>query len=191
MFKAALPLVLISAMLISPSCIFDPKQDKEPPPEVKIDWPDMTSRDDVIEMLVLTYANPKNPESIVNYRALLHSQYFFGLAPQDVEPGEQPLMTRSDDVTSTEAIFEYEIVLELKIDPMVATWYEYPELEGEPCENCWASQPSYFIKAQFDDEDPIFQSPVENSEVSIIVAPDENDPTKWVLRAMYDLCITN
>jgi hypothetical protein len=191
MFKAALPLVLISAMLVSPSCIFDPKQEKEPPPVVDVDWPDMTQRDDVIKMLVLTYANPKNPESIPNYRALLHSQYFFGLAPQDVPPGEPPIMTRSEDVTSTELIFEYEKILELTIDPMVATWYEYPELEGEVCENCWAAQPSYFIRAQFNDEETIYLSPVENAEVSIIVAPDESDPGKWVLRAMYDLCITN
>jgi hypothetical protein len=73
---------------------------------------------------------------------------------------------------------------------MVGTWYEYPEIEGEPCDNCWASQPSYFIRAQFNDEETIYLSPIDRAEVSIIIAPDEEDPTKWVLRAMYDLCIT-
>jgi hypothetical protein len=174
---------------MSPSCIFDPKQEVDPPPVIEVTWPDMTSRDDVLETLVLTYENAKDPDAVPKYRALLHSQYFFGLAPQDVPVGGSPIISRSEDVTVTEKMFEFEKILELSLDPMVATWYEYPELEGEVCENCWATQPSYFIRAQFGDEDKVYISPPDNSEVSIIVAPDENDPTKWVLRAMYDLCV--
>lgn len=190
LFKAALPLVLITALLMSPSCIFDPKQEAEIPPVIEVTWPDMTDRDDVLETLVLAYANPKNGESTSKYNAILHTQYFFGLASQDVEVGDSPIISRSEDVTITEKMFEYELILELTLDPMIGTWVGETEVNGEPCENCWSCQPSYFIRAQFDDEKPLYMSPVTNSEVMIIVSPDEADPTKWVLRAMYDLAVT-
>jgi len=46
------------------------------------------------------------------------------------------------------------------------------------------------VQAQFGDETTIFQSPPERAFVTIIAAPDENDPeNKWVLRAMFDLGI--
>jgi hypothetical protein len=183
-------ILLAAALALLPviSCKEDPVNPQEE--DNGIDWPSMTSKDDVIEMLVMTYSNPKSPESIPRYRALLHSQYFFGLAPQDVPPGTPPVLTRSEDITCTERMFEYEKILELTIDPMVNTWYELPELEGEPCTDCWAAQPSYFIRAQFGDAETIYLSPIDRAEVSIIIAPDESDPDKWVLRAMYDLCMT-
>ena len=68
---------------------------------------------------------------------------------------------------------------------------QYPELEGEPCENCYQTERQYFIRAQFGDEETIYQSPVGKAFLSVIVSPDENDETKWVLRAMYDLVVVD
>jgi hypothetical protein len=189
MFKAALPLLLIAALLMSPSCIFDPKEDPVIPPDDPIEWPDMTQRDHVIQTVMLCYANPKNSEAVEKYNGLLHSEYFFGLAEGDVQPGEPPIMDRAVDIKSTEGIFEFESLLELTITPETGSWYEYFELEGEPCENCYASERQYFIRAQFGDEETIWQSPVGKAFMSVIVSPDESDPNKWVLRAIYDLCI--
>ncbi len=187
--KAALPLLLITALLASPACIFDPKEDPVIPPPVEIDWPDMTSEDDVIKTILLCYKYPKDTDAVSKYNALLHSDYFFGFADGDVDPGESPIMTRAQDIGSTERIFDAQTMLELNIEPEIGSWYDYTEIGGEPCEDCRATQPSYFIRAQFDDETKIFQSPVGKAEVMVIVSPDEADPTKWVLRAMYDLCV--
>ncbi len=185
--KTALPLLLITALLASPSCIFDPKPDPEPAPIVEIDWPDMTDKDHAIKTILLCYDNPKDSESMSKYNALLHSQYFFGLDDGDVPVGGSPIMTRAEDIRSTEKIFEFETMLELAIDPEIGSWEEYPVLDEEPCENCRETQRQYFIRAQFNDETTICQSPVGRASVSIIVSPDENDSSKWVLRAMYDL----
>ena len=187
MLKAALPLLLITAMLAAPSCIFDPKEDPIIPTPDPIVWPDMTSRDDVIKTVVLTYGNRKIGESTAKYNALLHSQYFFGLAPGDVDPGDPPILTRAQDIASTEWLFSDETtVLDLEITPEVGSWYEYFELDGEPCENCYGTERQYFIRAQFGDETTTFQSTPGRAFVVVIVAPDETDASKWVMRAMYD-----
>jgi hypothetical protein len=188
-FKAALPLLLLTALLASPSCIFDPKEDPVIPPVVPVPWPAMTARDDVIKTIVLAYTYPKDGQSDSKYNALLHSQYFFKLHESDVEPGASQIMPRNDDITSTLWIFEHETLLELSLTPEVGSWDSYPEIDGEPCDNCWETTRSYFIRAQFGDETTIFQSPPERAFVTIIVAPDESDATKWVLRAMFDLGI--
>ena len=186
MIKAALPLVLITALIASPSCIFDPKEDPEVRPDFEIQWPGMTSRDDVIKTVLLAYKYPKEAESVSRYNGALHSLFFFGLDPSDVGVGELPILTRAIDVASTEWIFEKESLLELTI-PETGTWNEYNEIEGEPCENCWESTRGYTIRFQIGDEDMTYQSPAGQASVIIIVAPDEDDSSKWVLRAMYDV----
>lgn len=173
------------ALTLSVSCNDPESPIKEE--EDGIDWPDMTSMDDVVEVLMLTYANPKDGESTAKYNALLHSQYFFGLDIRDYIGGGSPILTRSDDITSTEAIFMYECLLELTLSPLEGTWEEYPLLAGDPCVNCWQSTREYFVRAQFDDEGTIYTSPVGHAHVSIIVAPDESDSSKWVIRAIYDM----
>ena len=189
MFKAALPLLLITALLASQSCIFDPKEDPVIPPDDPVVWPDMTARDDVIKTVVLCYENPKSSEAQSGYEALLHSEYFFGFAPGDVEPGDPTIMERGRDIESTLWIFEVESMLELTITPEEGSWYEYPEIDGEPCVNCYSTERQYFIRAQLGDEGTTYQSPVGKAFASVIVSPDENDSTKWVLRAIYDLCV--
>ena len=187
--KTALPLLLITAMLASPSCIFDPKEDPVIPVKDPIVWPDMTTRDDAIKVVVLSYENPNDAGSESKYNALLHSQYFFKLHSSDVGDGESQIMTRAEDLLSTAWIFEEQTVLELTIDPEIGSWDTVDLVEGDPCENCWETTRSYFIRFQFEDEGTIYQSPPERAFVRIIVAPDENDTTKWVLRAMFDLGI--
>jgi len=186
MFKAALPLLLVSALILSPACIFDPKEKLDPPPVPVVEWPDMTQRDDVVETILIAYEYPKEGESVSRYNALLHSQYFFGLDPTDVGVGDPPIFTRAEEIRTTERIFELESLLELTVAE-TGTWNPYNEIEGEPCENCWESTREYRIRAQFGDEDITYQSPAGRASVIIIVAPDEDDATKWVIRAMYDI----
>ncbi len=187
LFKTALPLLLITVMLASPSCIFDPKEDPLIPPVVPVEWPDMTDRDDVIKTTVLCYENPRDGAD-AKYNALLHGLYRFTFHKDDIDPEIGPIFTRPLDIESTEWIFRENTMLELTITE-TGSWYEYPEIGGEPCDNCWETTRQYFIRAQFGDETTIFQSPPERAFVMIIVAPDENDATKWVLRAMFDLGI--
>jgi hypothetical protein len=44
---------------------------------------------------------------------------------------------------------------------------------------------TYFIRAQFERNGTIYACEPE-SYVTIIVAPDEGDSSKWVIRAIYD-----
>ena len=179
-------LVAVAAML-AVSCGEDPQTPVREDDEIP--WPAMTDRDDVIKTIVLCYENPKSGESVSRYNKLLHSGYFFKFADGDVDPGDPSYMDRAMDIRSTEGIFEFESMLELSIIPEVGQWYPYPEIWGEPCENCHSTERQYFIRAQFDKEGTTYQSPVGQAFVSIIISPDEDDSSKWVIRAMYDLCV--
>jgi len=183
--KTTITLLLLAlALAFSVSCN-DPaspaKEDDDP-----IDWPGMTNRDDVVKTVLLAYANPKEGESVSRYNGVLHSLFFFGLDPSDVGVGESPILTRAEDIAATEWIFEGTSLLELLI-PETGTWDPYNEIEGEPCVDCWETTREYRIRAQFGDEDITYQSPAGRASVIIIVAPDETDSSKWVLRAMYDV----
>jgi len=177
-------LVAVAAML-AVSCGEDPQNPVREDDEIP--WPAMTDRDDVIKTIVLCYENPKSGEAVSRYNRLLHSGYFFKLADGDVDPGDPSYMNRATDIRSTEGIFEFESMLELSIIPEVGSWYPYPELGGEPCEDCHSTERQYFIRAQFGDEETTYQSPVGRAFVMIIISPDESDSSKWVIRAMYDL----
>jgi hypothetical protein len=187
LIKAALPLFMIAALSIAPSCIFDPEK-TDPPPDDPIEWPDLTQRDDVISTIVLCYENPTKNEAMVRYEGLLHSQYYFQFHPDDIDPDIGPILTRATDLQSTQWIFDNQTWLELEV-PETGSWSAKPDINGEPCENCYETMRSYYIKAQFGDETTYYQSPPERAFVMIVVAPDEGDASKWVLRAVIDLGI--
>ncbi len=193
MKKTTITLLLFAlALTFSVSCNDPAKpvvEDDDPiedPIEDPIGWPAMTEKDDVIKTVLLAYEYPKEGESTSRFNVLLHSNYFFALEPRDVEPGESPVLTRAADIAATEWIFENTSLLELIIGE-TGSWNTYPEIEGEPCVDCWESTREYRIRAQFGDETTTFQSPAGRVAVIIIVAPDETDSSKWVLRAMYDI----
>jgi hypothetical protein len=177
--------MMLAALALMPalSCGDDPV---EPKNDGGIDWPDMTARDDVVEALLLTYANPENAETASRFEALLHSKYFFALDAADVGPGDPQKLTRAEDIAATEWIFENHTMLELDLEES-GPWQELLELEGQTCGDCWESTRMYFIMVQFHEEETIHLSPAERVAVSIIVAPDERDPARWVIRAMYDM----
>ena len=183
--RLSVMLLIAASIMMLASCGDDTQSPIEKDDEIH--WPAMTDRDDVIETVVLCYENPRDGAD-AKYNALLHSLYRFTLHEADVAPGESPIFTRAEDIESTEWIFRVHTMLELTITE-TGSWYEYPVIGGEPCDNCWETTRQYFVRAQFEDEGTIFQSPPERAFVIIVVAPDENDETKWVLRAMFDLGI--
>ncbi len=183
--KTTITLLLLAlALTLAVSCN-DPASPAKEDDDPGIDWPGMTSQDDVVRTLLLTYENPKEGESASRFNALLHSSYFFGLDPSDVGVGGSPILTRAVDIAATEWIFENTSLLELIIGE-TGSWISYPEIEGQPCADCWETTREYRIRAQFGDEDTIFQSSAGRASVIIIVAPDEADSSKWVIRAIYD-----
>jgi hypothetical protein len=186
MSRAAIPLTLLMILfLVQASCIFDPKEDADPPPPKVVEWPDMTDREHPIEALVLCYENPNLSTSMNVYNGLLHSQYYFVLQAEDVPPGEDQRMTRGEDIESTQWIFDNQIILELEITP--ASWQQVLDFEGEPCENCWSTEREYYIKAQFEQEGNTFVSNPGENVVQMVIAPDEADSNKYVIRAIFDL----
>jgi hypothetical protein len=183
----AVAAVFLAALITLPSCFEDTT---EPVKEkTAVDWPDMTSRDDVVKTIVLAYTHPNDVQTASKYNALLHSQYFFKFQERDVGPGESPVMTRAEDILSTEWIFENETMLELLLTPEIGSWDACPEIDGAPCEDCWETTRSYFIRAQFGEETVIHQSPPGRVFVTIIAAPEGSDPMKWTIRAIYDIAM--
>ena len=179
-------LLIAAALMLAASCGEDPQATAIE--EDGIQWPDMTSRDDVIKVVVLCYENPRDAESEAQYSAILHSQYFFMLHDSDVLSGESPIISRSEEILLAEELFETHTILELTVTE-TGSWSERNDLEGGACENCWETRRQYFIRTQFGDDATIYQSYTDGAFVQIIVAPDENDSSRWVLRAMYDLGI--
>lgn len=183
-----LPALLLAVVLAAAAAGCSEDDPVKAKDDETISWPDMTSRDDVIETILLCYENPRAAESMTRYEALLHSQYFFALDEQDVDPGDPPIMTRAEDIASTQYIFENNTILELFLVPEEGgLWMEHPEIAGEACPGCWAGERDYMIRFQYGDEDVIYLSSPGSASVFIVVAPDEGDPSKWVLRAMYDI----
>ncbi len=184
-------IILLAAitLIFAASCGDDPTTPAKD--DDSIDWPGMMSRDDVIKTIVLAYMNPRDGESQSKYHALLHSQYYFMLHVNDIGFGESPIMSRSEDILSTEWIFAEQTMLELLITPEeeADSWYPYPDIGGAACENCWVTERAYYIRVQFGKETTIHQSPPGRASVAIIVAPNEDDTSKWVIRAMFDLGI--
>ena len=165
-----------------PSCSED---DPVEPKDEGIEWPSMTDRDDVLEVIQLAYDNPKDPESADKYESILHSMYLFHLSESDYTPGEATFLTRAEDILSTRWIFENEASLTLNL-ALTGSWEAEPMVDGEPCENCYASEREYAIRAQFGTDETVHQSKAGATSVIVIVAPDESDSSKWVLRAVYD-----
>ena len=186
MKKTTITILLLSlALTLAVSCN-DPAKPVVEDPGDGINWPGMTDRDDVVKTVLLAYANPKEGVSVSKYNGVLHSLFFFGLDPSDVRVGEPPILTRAEDIAATEWIFQNESMLELTI-PETGTWNPYTEIEGQPCVDCWESTRGYTIRFQIGDEEMTHESSAGKASVIIIVAPDEADSSKWVLRAMYDV----
>lgn len=183
MFKKIIITLAVLALLpVLSSCLDETvKPIKEAPPAT---WPEMTSEDDAIQAIVMCYGAPGGEETMSKYDALLHSEYFFELAPDDVDVGKTPVITRAEDITLTGKLFMHQTDLELEI-LMSGAWNDCPEVAGTTCEGCRETTRSYFIRVQFDYFGKTYMCEPD-SYVTIIVAPDESDPAKWVIRAIYD-----
>ena len=175
--------IMLAALAVLPACLDETvKPVKEAPP---ITWPDLTGEEDAVRVLVMCYDNPSLEGVMTIYENLLHSEYFFGFAPEDVAPGDPPILTRAGDIASTAWIFKNQSILELTIIP-TGYWYDYPEIGGTACEGCLSTTRQYYIRVQFGKENTVFQSIPGSAVVTIVVAPDESDASKWVIRAIYD-----
>ena len=184
--RVALPFLLSLSLVLAATGCFedDPVKVKEKDP---IDWPDLTDRDDVAKTIVLCYENPTDNEAMTRFEGLLHSQYFFAFDPEDVNPGDPVLLTRAEDIIVTQWLFENHTELYLSIYPADGeAWDQLAELYGEPCDDCWSGRREYMISYQQTDESIRLMSTPGSAAVTIIVAPDESDSNKWVLRALFD-----
>jgi hypothetical protein len=154
---------------------------KEPP---VIEWPGLTSEDALVEALIWCYSHPAHEQAMERYESLLHSRYFFMLAEDDLAPGEDPVIDRASDLTITGRIFSGCTQLELSFER--GSWYDEPEIGGEPCDGCRTMTTGYFIRAQFGADGTIYSTRWSPAAVTIIAAPNEADPGQWAIRAIYD-----
>ncbi len=184
MFRRSLIIfALLAALAFLPSCLDEAvKPIKEPPPTT---WPEMTTEDEVVQALALCYENPGLADVMTRYEDFLHSEYFFELAPDDVDVGESKFFLRDEDIASTRWIFENQSGLTLSITGS-GNWDDHPEINGLTCEGCRATMRSYHIRVQFSNDGTVWSSGFGRAYATIVVAPDESDASKWVLRAIYD-----
>ncbi len=179
--KFALPLMMIIMMAAGPSCILDPEDKKEPPapPEP---YPARETYEQCVDFLLRCYADHDGTAG-QRYEELLHPDYRFYFQPDDVEPGGDPFMTRAEDIVSTQDyLFNNPSICTLTLNG--SGWDTYPEIEGQPCVDCWFTTRVYEIRLQFEPEGTIYQG--QDSAV-IIVAPDPNEEGKYTIRAIYDI----
>ncbi len=85
-------------------------------------------------------------------------------------------------------IFERQFELELSISTSGA-WSDRDEIAGGPCEGCRETTRQYYIRVQFSRDGTVYASSPSTSLVTIVVAPDESDPEKWAVRAVYDIAM--
>ena len=178
-------ILILAAVAVLPalsSCLDDAvKPIKEAPP---VTWPEMTREDDPVKALLMCYDNPSLEGIMTTYEGLLHSEYFFGLAPEDIEDGGHSVFTRAGDISITASMFRRQTQLELFIE-LKAAWYDLEEIEGAPAPAA-GSRHAPSDPGPVRNRTDVYVSSFEGAEVSIIVAPDESDPSKWVIRAIYD-----
>lgn len=181
--KILITLIILAVLPVLSSCLDDAvKPIKEAPPAT---WPEMTREDDPVQAMIRCYENPSLEDVMTTYESILHSEYFFCLAPEDVDDGEPAIFTRTEDISITAAMFRDQTQLELFIE-LTGKWYDLEEVDGGACPGCRVTTCPYYIRAQFGEGTDVYVSSFEGAEVSIIVAPDESDPAKWVIRAIYD-----
>ena len=181
--RSTIIFALLAALAVLPSCLDEAvKPIKEAPPAT---WPEMTTEEEAVEALVLCYENPRLAEVMMRYEELLHSEYFFELAPDDVMVGQSEFILRAEDIVSTRWIFEHQTQLTLSFAG-TGDWNDYPEINDSACVGCRETTRSYYIRVQFGVFGKTYSNRFEEVYATIIVAPDESDASKWVIRAIYD-----
>jgi hypothetical protein len=181
MFRRSL--ILLAMLAVLPSCLDEmEKPIKEAPTS---DWPSMASEDDAVKAILWCYASPSDDDVMTRYESILHSEYFFQLAAEDIEPGGDPVITRAEDIDLTALLFERQTQLELSITD-TGPWADREEIAGEICGGCREMTRNYYIRAQFGEDGTVWSTRFSMAYVTVIVAPDENDPSKWVIRAICD-----
>ena len=152
MYKRSI-LILLSIIVIAgltTSCIFDPKEQKEPgdPPDPVV-YKDLTEKDDVLYNLQLAY----NERDFVEYQKLLDDNFIFIFSDTDFSSGKTPEQwNRADEVRVNKKIFDpalpgdnLVISLELSLDYAKENWTELPEKPDHPDESWYTKTVVYYL----------------------------------------------
>ena len=167
-------------------CILDPKTDKDTPDPVKIQWPDLALKEDVITVIDLCYKHYQDAsydELENHYQGVLYlasgDNYIWNNQVPVGEPGPPTTMTRDEDIVGTRFIWEESSGLILDMSTTAASWEPVPEI----CEECWETTRSYSITTT------IQSKPYQGIEmrVKFIVRPNHDNPEKWAIYIAYDL----
>jgi hypothetical protein len=184
-------IVLILLSIIIVSCGEDEKKVFEPK---VIDWPDRTSQEHCIEIVVLVYENFRLCEIEKYGEALLAPDaqaeefaegYYWHFWWWDIDFGDPDSIDFDADMNITEQILQNAVKLELEIGP--GTWDTLQTFRGEPCENCWSTEREYWMRAQFDNEGMMYCSDPGESAVRFVVGPDPYDPSRYVIYEIVDM----
>ena len=180
--------VISAALFLINGCILNPETEKPPPPE-PIDWPDLTEMEDVIETITLCYENYNTAtmnDLEMHYRDILYdeagNEYVFYLQEDDVELGDDGLLTLEEDVRGSVNIWKYSTGLILDL-----SWSQWDPYEDENCEDCWISTRTYSITTTIDYGGEVKDYSGNDMIVIFIIRPQHDDPTKWSIFMVYDV----
>ena len=193
-------LCLLLSMFLVTGCLNDPEK-KEAPVEEEPEFRDLTSKEDVINNLVLSYAE----RNISEYSKLLlrnddsyngsdyQFSYYWYNQPEDEEL--EAYLMRDEDIMATNNLFlaaqgtpaklDHEILDDLTLEIGAGSWVAVSELFGEPCEDCWSTIREYLISVSYGENrlsgDDVIQI--------YIVPVDEGDKTIYKIALAKDIYV--
>jgi hypothetical protein len=179
---SAVGIIIAAGIILSSGCIFNPKPDDGPAPVPKIDWKDLTEKEDCITNMLLAYKY----KDMTHYQELLMpNKYLWYLQDEDAVKYQMVYLDYNQDLAGTDFIFNNAVMLTLELDS--GTWTEIDNVGEEPCENCWDTQRHYTIQFQKSGEEII---KIGNDTVKFVVVPYEDKKDgrmEWRIQWAWDL----
>jgi hypothetical protein len=193
-----LGLILLFAAFLAAGCLTDPEK-KETPTEEPAQFRDLTSREDVIYNLLLSYQE----KNISQYSRLLledddsyngsdyQAGYYWYNQPES--EGLDEYMLRDADIASTNNLFlaamgtpsesQHPEIYRLSLMISEGTWSQVTELFGQTCEDCWFTEREYEIRLDLG-EDAVMGL---NNIQLYIVPVDEGDVKIYKIAVAKDV----
>ncbi|MBU8922360.1 MAG: hypothetical protein KOO63_11140 [Bacteroidales bacterium] len=181
--------ILLVSVIATYGCILNPDTGDEGRDPVVIDWPDLSTPDDVVETIRLVYKhfNTAPTDELMTYYAdILYDDpgqehdYVWNMQPDDyTKYGE--LMLREEDIAGTEYIIRQSSALYLFIS--AGTWDPAPDV----CAECLQTTRTYTITTTLDHNGEIETLSGLSMNINLVIGPNEQKPGTWVIYVASDL----
>ena len=181
--------ILLVSVITSYGCILNPDTGDDDRDPIVIEWPDLTTPNDVVETIRLVYKHfntASTDELMTHYSAILYDDpdqnhdYVWNMQTEDVaEYGD--VLLREDDIKGTRYLIEQSSALQLTIE--AGSWLGAPDV----CEECLVTTRTYWISTTLDHKGEIMKLAGEEMRIQLIIGPNEEFPGTWTIYVASDL----